>query len=52
MEALIGLGIVIIMWCAFCITMALWRLHEIADNVEEICGQLKKIAEKDDKNGR
>lgn len=49
MEALIGLGIAIVAWCAFCITMALWCLYEIGNSVEEICDQLKKIAKKEDK---
>lgn len=49
MEALAGVGIGIVAWCAFCITIALWRLHEIANSVEEICDQLKKIAEKEGK---
>lgn len=40
MEVLIGLGIAIVAWCAFCLTMAYWYL-------EEICDQLKKIAEKE-----
>lgn len=49
MEVLIGLGIVIVAWCAFCITISLWCLYEIGNSVEEICDQLKKIAKKEDK---
>lgn len=49
MEALIGVGIGIVVAVCLLPYMALWRLHEIADNVEEICGQLKKIAEKENK---
>lgn len=49
MEALIGVGIGIVVSVCLLPYMALWRLHEIADNVEEICDQLKKIAKKEDK---
>ena len=49
MEALIGVGIGIVVSVCLLPYMALWRLHEIADSVEEICGQLKKIAEKEGK---
>ena len=49
MEALIGFGIGIVIVVCLLPYMALWRLHEIADNVEEICDQLKKIAKEMEK---
>lgn len=49
MEALIGAGIGIVVAVCLLPYMALWRLHEIANSVEEICDQLKKIAEKEGK---
>lgn len=49
MEALIGIGIGIVVVVCLLPYMSLWRLNEIADSVEEICDQLKKIAKKEDK---
>lgn len=49
MEVLIGFGIGLVITVCLLPYMALWRLHEIAYSVEEICDQLKKIAKKEDK---
>lgn len=52
MEALIGIGIGIVIVVCLLPYMSLWRLNEIANSVEEICEQLKKIAKKENENER